>query len=852
MKPGQKLGPYEIISALGSGGMGDVYKARDTRLNRDVAIKISKDAFTDRFLREARAVAALNHPHVCTLFDIGPNYLVMELLDGKQLAGPLPQETAVKYALQILSALEAAHRKTITHRDLKPANIIVTKQGIKLVDFGIAKQAIAIDGTDDTLTADGAIAGTLQYMSPEQLQNKQIDGRSDLFSFGCVFYEMLSGKQAFHGDSAASLIAAVLDREPEVIDAAPPLGEIIAGCLMKNSDERFQTATDLARALRIAAGPQADTPPRRSKAKPWLYAAAGVVAGFLIGFGPTRFVQTPAAGRSMHFTIQAPRGGVILNHNLALSPSGHSIVFAARVKNTNSLWMQALDSKEARLLPGTEDGVFPFWSPDEKSIGYFAGGKLWRLDLNGAAPRPICESGVGRGGAWSRDGTIIFSSHVGSLRRVSAAGGTPAPLAELDHSKGEMAHYFPVMVDDRRFVYFSLATPTENSAIFAGNLDVPNARVKVTPSLNAVAFSLGQLLMLRGSVLEAHPFDTGAGIVRGEPVPLVSEIGTGSSIAGKLPLAASNADVIVYAESSSALQFSWFDRKGTLLDAAGPPAHYVSFGLSRNGHRAVIAKARRGGNDLWTVDLDSNVWNRFTFGGGINAFPVWAPDDRTIVFRSGTPPNLFRKPTAGSGEPQRILSSPSAQLATDWSADGKLIAYSQAEPGRQQDIWLQPVRPDGAAEIGAKKIPFAQSAANESEARFFPAPSPNWMVYQSDESGQSEIYVQSFPEGKGKWQISSDGGTYPSWTPDGKEIFYLSRTGALTSVRVNIAGGAIEKSQPEKLFDLPIEYTIAGIPYAIAPDGKRILVRGIDDSVSPPLHVITNWPALLKRNAAQK
>lgn len=370
MQPGQKLGPYEIVSTLGSGGMGDVYRARDTRLNRDVAIKISKDAFTDRFLREARAVAALNHPHVCTLFDIGPNYLVMELLDGKQLAGPLPQETAVKYALQILSALEAAHRETITHRDLKPANIIVTKQGIKLVDFGIAKQAVSIDSTDETLTADGSIAGTLQYMSPEQLQNKQIDGRSDLFSFGCVFYEMLSGKQAFHGDSAASLIAAVLEREPEVIDAAPPLGEIITACLMKNPEERFQTATDLARALRIAAGPQSETPARKSKAKPWLLAAAGLAIGFALGFGPSRLKTTAQPARSMRLLLQPPPGGVFLNHSLALSPSGRIIVFAARVKGKNSLWLQPLDSKDARPLAGTDDGIFPFWSPGENAVGY--------------------------------------------------------------------------------------------------------------------------------------------------------------------------------------------------------------------------------------------------------------------------------------------------------------------------------------------------------------------------------------------------------------------------------------------------------------------------------------------------
>jgi predicted Ser/Thr protein kinase len=460
---GTRLGPYEILAPIGAGGMGEVYKARDTRLERTVAIKLATAKFSERFETEARAVAALNHPHICTLHDVGPDYLVMEYVEGQALKGPLPVEKAVEYARQILDALDAAHRRGIVHRDLKPANILVTKNGVKLLDFGLAKaeRAKAISASEETvtktITQEGAILGTLQYMAPEQLQGKETDARSDLFSFGCVLYEMLTRKRAFDGASTPSVIAAVLEREPAPLEVSPPLERVVRRALAKDPDQRFQNARDLKTALEWAMEPQAASAAKTTRRWQWIAAAALLAVGALAGgWAIAPFRQPAAADRVLRLDISPPEGGRFVDWGntvvggSALSPDGTIAAFVAAVNGKTGLWVRALDGTTARLLPGTEGAGNPFWSPDSKSIAFWAAGKLLRADLAGGPPVTICDSFLTLGAAWS-NGQIVFGSVGGGLLRVPPSGGTPSPLTRLDVSRGESSHRYPQILPRAAF-----------------------------------------------------------------------------------------------------------------------------------------------------------------------------------------------------------------------------------------------------------------------------------------------------------------------------------------------------------------------------------------------------------------
>src|SRR5579864_1374627 len=492
---GTKLGPYEILTPLDEGGMGEVYRARDTRLDRVVAVKVSKGQFSERFEREARAIAALNHPNICQLYDVGPNYLVMEFVEGSPLKGPLPVEKAAEYAGQILDALDTAHCKGITHRDLKPANILVTKQGIKLLDFGLAKLKTApLTETDGTvtqpLTAKGQILGTLQYMSPEQLQGKEADARSDLFSFGCVLYEVLTGKRAFDGASSASVIAAILEREPAALEAAKPLDRVVRRAVAKDPDQRFQTARDLKAALTWALE---QPPPSAAAAKPdrrlWIgIAAATLLLGAGVGWALALFRQPTADDRAYRLQIDPPEGGQFVFGNnsggIALSPDGRTAVYVASVNGKTALWVRPLDAPSAHPLAGTEGAYFPFWSPDTKSVGFFVAGKLQRVDLAGGAPSTICDvpGGSGRGAAWTDDGRIVLGGLGAGLFQVPASGGTPSTLTKLDVSHGEASNRWPQLLPGGRFLYWARAGKPEDTGVYAASFARPAERVRVVSS----------------------------------------------------------------------------------------------------------------------------------------------------------------------------------------------------------------------------------------------------------------------------------------------------------------------------------------------------------------------------------
>jgi predicted Ser/Thr protein kinase len=519
--------------------MGEVWQARDTRLNRTVAIKVGKQQFSQRFEQEARVVAALNHPHICQLYDVGPDYLVMEYIEGAALKGPIPIGKAVEYAGQILEALDAAHRKGISHRDLKPANILLTKQGIKLLDFGLAKQTAPIQETDATqaLTGQGQILGTLQYMSPEQLQGKATDMRSDLFAFGCVLYEMLTGKRAFAGESAASVIAAILEREPAPLTVAPPLERIVRRSLAKDPDQRFQTARDLKAALTWAM----EQPPPSTAAKPhrrWWIAAAILAIGIGGGWAVSYFRQPAADDRVVRLQINPPEGSRftfgINTGGMALSPDGLTAAFVALGDGKSRLWVRPLDGTTSRMIAGTEGAANPFWSPDGKSLAFFAGGKLQRVDLTGGAPWVICDVIQARGGTWGSDGQILFGMATSGLLRVPASGGTPSLLTPLDSSRG-VSHRWPQVIPGGRFLYFVQGDTPENTGIYVASFAQPGQGVRVlTTETNGLYAPGGDgksyLMWVRGGTLVAQQFDPSTFKLAGEAYPLADPVGPATGV----------------------------------------------------------------------------------------------------------------------------------------------------------------------------------------------------------------------------------------------------------------------------------------------------------------------------------
>jgi Tol biopolymer transport system component len=840
--------------------MGEVYKARDARLNRTVALKVAKEQFSERFHREAEAVAALNHPHICTLHDVGPDYLVMEYVEGQQLKGPLPVEKAVEYARQILDALDAAHRMGIVHRDLKPANILLTKNGVKLLDFGLAKaeRAKATSASDETvtqsITQEGVIVGTLQYVAPEQLQGKGTDARSDLFSFGCVLYEMLTGKRAFEGESAPSVIAAVLEREPVPLEVSPSLERVVRRALAKDPDQRFQTARDLKTTLEWAMEPQGASAPSTSRRWQWI-AAAALVMGALGGW--VAHLRQPAPDRVFRLDINPPeRGHFVVSGNWvggsAISPDGRMAAFVAAVNGKTGLWVRVLDETTTRFLPGTEGAADPAWSPDSKSIAFWAAGKLQRTELAGGVPVTICDGVPSRGVAWSAGGQIVFGSVGGGLFRVPASGGAPSPLTRVEVTRGESAHRFPQILPGGRFLYWAQAGQPENTGVYVATFAKPAERVFLLRTETAATFAPGgdgrsYLLWLRSGTLVANELDAGALKLRGDAHAIAGPI-SNIGVIGTIPVSASASGQLLYNASGSPSQLAWFDRAGRILAPAGEEYVYTfPFRLSPDGRRAVATRDRPGGNDLWLLDLERGSASRFTSASIENIYPVWSHDGRMIVFTTGAL-RLFRKDSGGSSDEQRITEGPNGQYASDWSRDGRFLIYHEIAPGTQRDVWIAPLTPEGKVPKNARPSPYLRTQFNEWNARFSPEPSPRWVAYQSDETGHYEIYIKAFPEPGEKFPISTGGGQYPEWGASGRELFYVAPDNKLMAVDLAITADTVRPSTPRALFTLPI-IDNGWSPYDTI-DGQRFLVRAVPQQASPPLTVIVNWPALLKKGSA--
>ncbi len=886
LPPGARLGAYEILSLLGAGGMGEVYKARDTRLERTVAIKVLPDTlavdpqFRERFDREARAISQLTHPHICTLYDVGEQagtaFLVMEYLEGETLAdrlakGALPLDQALQIAIAIASAIEKAHRAGIVHRDLKPANIMLTKAGAKLLDFGLAKTgASAVAGTALSmlpttladLTAQGMILGTIQYMAPEQLEGREADTRTDIFAFGAVAYEMVTGKKAFEGQSRASLISAIMLSDPPPIAASQPLtpsalDRVVRTCLAKDPDGRWQSASDLRRELQWIAhsGSEASAPVpivasrwRRERVVWASVALASLMAVALVSFA--RFREPALTPELSRFQIALPAGSI----SFTLSPDGRTLAFIAPSPGgrTRSVWIRKMDSLEPRALPGTEDALTPpFWSWDSRFVAFYVAGKLKKVDLAGGLPQTICNEPLPvLGGAWNRDGVIIFGN--GRIMRVSEGRGVATPVTL---ASPEAFHAFPSFLPDgRHFVYLRFAAPPDGG-IYLGSLDAPPEqqsfeRLLDTPLMPTYAPSrdptTGHLLFMRDGTLLAQPFDARRLALAGEAVPLAERVGIFRLSAN---FSTSATGVLAYRNAGTTLsRLVWYDRAGTAIRPAGEPGAYWDVALSPDGTRVAttVDEGRAAGQGISVLEVARGVASRFTFDVAPDAAPVWSRDGRRVAFVASRQGGIgvYQKGSGSGGQEQELLRPTSAlKLTNDWSRDGRALLFSSQDPGTKSDLWVLPLTGDGAA--AGPPESFVQTESNEWQGQF--SPDAHWIAYVSDESGRPEVYALPFPasSGEGRVQISVDGGTQPRWRSS-RELFFVSLDGNL--MVKDVSTGPAKAGTPKVLFPAPIQ--VADDPYAfqwdVAAKGDQFLIN-TPSTASDPVTVVLNWTAALRK-----
>jgi eukaryotic-like serine/threonine-protein kinase len=895
---GTKLGPYEVQSPLGAGGMGEVYRARDTRLDRTVAIKIltthlsSSPESKQRFEREARAISSLNHPNICHLYDIGSqdgtDFLVMEFLEGETLhdrlrKGPVLLPELLKIGTEISEALEVAHRHGIVHRDLKPGNVMLTKSGAKLMDFGLAKpsamgtaasgsspilvsaaQTIDAHSPMSPLTTAGSVVGTIQYMSPEQLEGLEVDARSDIFALGALLYEIATGKPAFSGKSQITVASAILEKDPEPVSTVnpmspPALDYLVATCLVKDRDQRFQSAHDVRLQLRwIGAGSGSST--TRAQGQPKSSRLAWITAGGLgllaITAGVAYLLLANRPVRVVRSSILPPPGTTFrAEGNYAgpavLAPDGSRMAFTARDdKGKTLLYVRALDSSEAKPLAGTDGASFPFWSPDGRALGFFAEGKLKRIDADGGPTQILCDASAGRGGTWGKDGTIVFSpSQTHGLMRISSAGGTPEPASSLDASKRENSHRWPYFLPDgKHFLYWvrSSRGPQEHT-LCVGTLGSLQAKV-VTKSESMAVYASGYLLFLRGRTLVAQPFNAQHAEIAGDPIPVAEHIVYDVN-ANRAVFSTSENGLLIYQPGDMAPpdeKLAWFTREGKESSVISQGEDFQGPALSPDGtHLAVaIVNVGIGTENIWIFDLQRGTKTPLTFGAAVQSFPVWTPDGKTVFYGSNAqgPTHIYAKSVDGTGEERAVLGgSDEMAVPASVSPDGKYLAYGfrTANDGRGVfDIWALPLSGDSK--------PFAVVHNNFSSSRGVISPDGKWMAYANNESGRNEIYITAFPSGGAKWQVSTTGGLQPEWRKDARELFFVDPSNTFMAVDVTAANGAVKLGIPHALFK-PI-----GVNqywwYAVSADGKKFVIDVVNSrAATEPFTLVQNWTANLKK-----
>jgi Tol biopolymer transport system component len=907
---GARLGSYEILALVGAGGMGEVYKARDTRLDRTVAIKVLPETlaadpqFRERFDREARTISRFTHPNICTLYDVGEHagtaFLVMELLEGETLesrcarasakGSGLPLDEALRIATQMADALAAAHRQGIVHRDLKPGNIFLARSSgasappiAKLLDFGLARTAPALTVNKATMlpttppqaiTAQGTILGTFQYMAPEQVEGGEADARTDIFAFGSVLYEMISGKKAFEGKTQTNLVAAILERDPPPLTTvqplAPPLVDsIVRKCLAKNPDDRWQTASDLGSALRWAAeGTNAVTSgatavvatPRTGarRAARGALVAVGILGAVAIGLAiGGRYLSTVATPAALVRLEMQPPAGVTLapspiasTAQLALSPDGLRLAFvAARKRGASQLWIRPLDGVEAQPLPGTEGASYPFWSPDSRFLAFFAGGKLKKIDTTGGVPQELCNAATGRGGAWNADGIIVFTGQVNSpISRISAKGGVVTAATTLDADRAAIAHYWPQFLPDgRHFLYYQRSSKPEYQGVYVTALD-SSSSTRILENDGMALSASGHLLFVRDGTLFAQAFDDRALQTSRDPVRLGDHVGYWTAAFGYAAVTVSPAGVLATGTNVRlTTSLRWHDRSGASTGPPTAPAQYSSPRLSADQQSVVVSMidAATAQPDLWVLGLARGTTSRLTSDPATDWFPVWSADGGRLLFsstRSGWSA-IFQK-AIGGGPEEPVVGGGSAIQATypsDLSGDGRFLLYQQATP-RGYDLGVLTFAGE------RKSSTFLGTPFNEVQGRF--SPNARWVAYASDESGRFEVYVRPFPAASGQTQISIAGGMQPEWRRDGKELFYVSADGKLTAVPVTTDGATFSAGTSRALFDVEVPEANEPYPtdYTVTADGQRFLVNTVvDQPTHPALTVILNWTADLKK-----
>jgi eukaryotic-like serine/threonine-protein kinase len=881
---GTRLGPYEIVAPLGAGGMGEVYRAKDIQLGRDVALKVLSPAlagdaqYMARFEREAQVLASLNHPNIAILHglqeDSGVRALVMELVEGPTLAerialGPIPLEEALPIARQIAEALETAHERGIIHRDLKPANVKLTHDGVvKVLDFGLAK---ALD--DDTMpsgansptitmsaTRAGVILGTAAYMSPEQAKGKRVDRRSDVWAFGVVLYEMLTGHPMYSGETAAETLAFVMTKDPalDALPASTPISvrHLLLRCLQRDPRLRLQAIGE-ARILLSEDSPAAPTP--SSVPSAWRTAAFVTALGFaLLALAVLAFVhfrEIPPEALLSRFTIPSPEKAAFFPNNPIISPDGRRLAFIATSEGRQLLWVRPLESVAAQPLPGTDGAILPFWSADSRFIAFSAGSKLRKIDVAGGPPQTLCDvQPFALGGTWGRDGTIIFGTNSG-LFSVSSAGGVPVRLTSVDSSRQERGHEWPQFLpDDRHFIYLAASNQPENAGIYLASRDSPKDRKQLvrTPYNAVYAPALqdargpqpGHLLFMREGTLMAQAFDEKRWQPAGEAIPVAEQVGVYLDLAF---FSVSKTGVLAYRGGAGQMtQLVWFDRSGRQLQTVGPAAENESLALSPDETRVAVTRQDGRNRDIWLIDLARDSISRFTFDEAADQMPVWSPDGSRIAFASlrDGPASLYQKISSGAGKDELLLKSSGINAyPDDWSRDGRYLLYTTIQSKGGFDIFLLPMDGD------RKAIPFVQSQFREWEGQF--SPDAKFIAYCSDESGRPEIYVQSFPVSGAKWMISAGGGVQPRWRRDGKEIFYLSLDRKLMAVEVKTAGG-LEVASAKPLFQTRIGGSMfsvsGGSRYVASANGQRFLINSVPvEAASAPVTLVLNWTASLKK-----
>ena len=876
LAPGTKLGPYEILAPIGAGGMGEVYCARDPRVGRDVAIKVSSEQFSDRFAREIHAVASLNHSNVCTLYDVGPNYLVMELVEGPTLAdrirqGPIPLDESLEIAKQIADALEAAHEKGIVHRDLKPGNIKLRPDGtVKVLDFGLAKveEAAAISlETSPTLsvaqTAAGVMLGTAAYMSPEQARGKNVDKRCDIWSFGVVLYEMLTGKQLFSGETVSDTLAAALTKEPDWEEVPAKTRLLLRRCLEKDPKNRLR---DIGDAMPLLEGFSESVSEKR--VWPWL-AVAGVLFVALAAISYVHFLEKTSIEEAISFQIPFPDkmnpgiGGPVL------SPNGRYLAFPATGSDGISrIWIRPLNSLEARYLPGTEFSHTPpfFWSADSRHLTFSTRYKLKKVDVSGGAAQSLCDlPNYAVGGSWNRDGVIIFGSNQwgDGIMRVSEEG-TATALTKPNQERQEWNHTFPAFLPDgRHFLYFSRSRIPEKAGIYVGMLGIKpeeqSSRQVLSTPTNAIYVPPresvpGQLLFMREHALMAQEFDEEHQELLGEPIRLADNIA--SSLEFGL-FSASHNGVLAYKSGAiSSTGAAWVDRLGKSLGRIWNPGLYYGFTLSPDGTRAAFGwhslSTLLGIVDIWQIDLSSGTPLRLTFEKGHSMMPIWSPDGKSIIFSSNLEGafNLCQMPASGGGTQKWVLKSSASKFATSWSSDGKFVLYTEVNPKTKADLWILP--------LGANPIPLLNTNFRESDGCF--SPDMRWIAYVSDETGTDEVFVRAFSHNTDsasfgaspKWIISKGGGTAPRWARNGKELYYMASDWKVMATAIS-TDPVFRPAEARILFQSTsfvsaASYTINTGPWDMAQDGSRFIVPlPAADGTPSPFTIILNWTSLLKK-----